>query len=62
MQNRIFTVDFEFETVSVNKKTLIIPQKDSDFETCFERMFSVLEETNTNPTFLYLVLLLKNIP
>lgn len=54
MQNRIFTVDFEFETVSVNKKTLIIPQKDSDFETCFERMFSVLEETNTNPTFFIL--------
>ena len=62
MQNRIFTVDFEFETVSVNKKTLIIPQKDSDFEACFERMSSILENTNTDPTFFILASTAKKFP
>lgn len=62
MQNRIFTVDFELETVSVNKKTLIIPQKDSDFEACFERMSSILENTNTDPTFFILASTAQKFP
>lgn len=54
MQKRIFTVDFEFETVSVNKETLIISQKSSEFEACFERMLSNLESVNIHPTFFVL--------
>lgn len=62
MQNRIFSVDFELETVSVNKKTLIIPQKDYDFEMCFERMSSILENTNTDPTFFILASTAQKFP
>lgn len=62
MQNRIFSVDFELETVSVNKKTLIIPQKDSDFEMRFERMSSILENTNTDPTFFILASTAQKFP
>ncbi len=54
MQKRIFTVDFEFETVSVNKETLIISQKASEFEASFEQMMSVLEKANIHPTFFVL--------
>jgi polysaccharide deacetylase family protein (PEP-CTERM system associated) len=54
MQKRIFTVDFEFETVSVNKETLIISQKSSEFEASFERMLYVLENANIFPTFFVL--------
>lgn len=54
MKNRIFTVDFEFETVSVNNETMIISQKPSAFEADFERMLSILESTNTKPTFFIL--------
>ncbi len=51
MQKRIFTVDFEFETVSVNKETLIISQKGSEFEASFELMLSNLESLDVYPTF-----------
>jgi hypothetical protein len=62
MQKRIFTVDFEFETVSVNKETLIISQKSSEFEVCFERMSSILENTNTDPTFFILASTAQKFP
>lgn len=54
MQKRIFTVDFEFDSVLVNKENLNISQRESVLEANLEKMFSILESTNTNPTFFVL--------
>ena len=51
---RIFTIDFEFDSVFVSKENLNISQKEMTLEKNLEKMFSIIENTKTSPSFFVL--------